>query len=270
MSRNVLAFFFFMTLVARISQADAGFLMKATAKVLNGDSNTQLDFDSRQAQTIVAANSHADFGGTSAAADAWTAANGLHARSSLVAAEPTSANLLAWANSEWDDTLFLKRNTTDVLSGRFIVSIHLGGTVDFEPPFPTQWLYVGTQLGPGSGLVSYGLNGKYDEFFQFAIDNPLSPGSPFSWDALNGLSLKFSLTAMVGNGRYDGYVLSGLTDFTASIANVAYIGANGQPDPSVTITSASGTIYEIPEPSGWLLAMAGVASIAAYRRPRFG
>jgi len=134
------------------------------------------------------------------------------------------------------------------------------GLIDFQPPFPSQWLTFGVFFGNSGSGIGLGFNGPYDQSYS---TNSLN----HTWNAAEGLALKFQLIGYAFNSPT---VLSSLTDFSggAQITNIALLGPNGQPDPTVTITSSSGVVYNVPEPHTFLLVAGLLSAAALFQRMR--
>jgi hypothetical protein len=207
-------------------------------------------------------------GGTTAVADNAAEFNSVHLKMSGGGASPINPPIQVAGGAEWNDSLFFKRNGVDVLSGVVEVTAHVDGNIiaqglGDEPILPSNvWISFSAYVGLGGGGYAYGGTGMFENV-------TTTQSLPTSWTAAVGIPIKVSIYGYVQNGEAPSSIVADFSS-TAQIVDVAYLGPDGQPDSSVTVTSASGIVYGVPEPSGWLLAIAGIANIVWYRRPRFG
>jgi hypothetical protein len=236
------------------------FSLESTARIVRSDPNTDLDQDAQSGQSPVSASADASEGGTMATADSSAAFNDLHVRAYSAATNFTSTRLLAIATAEWNDRLYFERNGQPVSSGSIVITFHTKGVIDFQPPHATQYLSISLSLNGSGGGIALGQNGAYDQHFDRIFGQR-------TWSAVDGLAMRFSMSANAGNASN---ILTALTDFSAGsrITNISLLGPNGQPDPTVKITSSSGVIYAVPEPHTVALAVCLASMAALFRRPR--
>jgi hypothetical protein len=230
----------------------------ATARIYRGEPSVLTNEDIHTGQAPVSASVSLTDGWTAATANTTAGFNDLHVRSSSIATDLNSTKLTAISVADWNDRLFFKRNGQDITTGKIAVTVYVKGVIDFQPPISFSWLQFNVSLAGSGGGIGLVANGNYDQLFA------LSPQSK-SWNASDGLALDFQL---VGTAVNNAPALSALTDFSAGsrITNIALLGSNGQPDPTVNISSSSGVIYNVPEPHAWLLAICSASAAVVPRR----
>ncbi len=77
----------------------------------------------------------------------------------------------------------------------------------------------------------------------------------YTGDLSQGLNVSLQLLLGAGNNSFMPSISQADFASTARITRVVFLTPEGQPDPSVNITSASGTLYGVPEPSTGALAV---------------
>jgi hypothetical protein len=268
MTRSISAFIMIALAFLCAQRSQAGYSARATAGLYYHDTSTPFDQDAHTAQAPVSVNLAASIGGTMATANNAAEFNRVHVKMASIGTSASNTPIQVSGGAEWSDSLFFKRNGADVLSGIVAVSGHVDGTIDAqglgsEPVLPSNvWIIFDVGVDRGGSGYAYAGSGTFDSFHT-------SQSLPTSWTAANGLPITVSIYGFVADSEWLSSVVADFSS-TAQIVDVAYLGPDGKPDPSVKITSASGFVYGVPEPSGWLLAIAGIASIVWHRRPRFG
>jgi hypothetical protein len=100
--------------------------------------------------------------------------------------------------------------------------------------------------GSSVGELNFHDNGTFDETLEVSAASGLSSGS---------VPVQLQLRVGAGNIGFEPMTAESNFSSTARITSVVYLTPEGLPDRSVTITSASGTVYGIPEPTCGTLAV---------------
>lgn len=90
----------------------------------------------------------------------------------------------------------------------------------------------------------------------------------YTGDLSQGLNVSLQLLLGAGNNSFSPSISQADFASTARITKVVYLTPEGQPDPSVNVTSASGTVYGVPEPSSGALALVGLVGAGGLFRRR--
>jgi hypothetical protein len=254
---NKLTIVLFLCICISVSRAEAQYSNTATTRIYRGDPRVLIDEDSHTGTAPVSATSSHFEGVTAATNDATAGFNDLHVRSSIVS-DSNAPEFLVTSLAEWKDQLFFRKNGQFISADNVRVTVHLQGNIDIQPPTLIQWGGFNVTLGNRGVGREFGFNGPYDDFY--------TSTQSASWNATEGLALTFRLSA---HPLTDANITSSLVDFStgARITNIEVIGPNGQPDPTVVITSSSGTSY-VPEPAALALLICGIGAICSSRLPR--
>lgn len=194
----------------------------------------------------VSSNVEISSGGSTATATAETGFNSTHVRSTVSASSPSSSPLSSDAVSGLEDGLSFFRNGQSLNTGALDISVQIRGMLDYQPPSTTtgQRMFYFLTVGIGHSTINVTSVGTYDQVFNIHLANPF-PGT------VGTLPLNIFMAAQT---RIDTGVVSAVSDFSARIERITYLRPDGSPDPTVVITSESGHIYGIPEPSSCLMA----------------
>jgi hypothetical protein len=203
--------------------------------------------DERSGQTPVSAMADYSSSGTTVMARASAGFNFLGARASGVASLPQFNSLLGgFGTATWRDTLFFHRVGGPVTSGSVRVTADIDGLITELGDGAAASATLHLIAGSSSGELSFGDSGTVNETLGVIV-----PESSF----LGGLPVQLQLRVGAGNQSLDPSTAESNFSSTARITSVAYLTPEGQPDTSVTITSASGVVYGIPEPTSGALAV---------------
>jgi hypothetical protein len=204
-------------------------------------------------------------GTTEASAFAMVEPNNVAFKASSVGSGSSNPLLRSYVDAYWQDTAFFSRNGVDVLSGSVRVKAYVTGKVESEgltlDPFTqidvTVYFQAGTEFG-GGGIAMVGAG----QIIDYPVDGW---NGTRTWTAADGVGLQLGFSAYVQNESGPSSVSA---EFTARILSVAYVNANGVPDPSVTVRTASGLVYSVPECSSWMTAIAGMTYLFGFRKQR--
>jgi hypothetical protein len=233
----------------------------ATTRIARSSNNALISQDSHTDTVPVSATVSDTEGGTTAKSDASAGFNDLHVRASTVGTNSSSTQLTTTAIAQWNDHLFFRRGGQNITSGNIAMTVHAKGSIDIEPPMISPWFSFNVGLGGGATGIGAGINGAYDQLYNL-------PAQSVTWNATDGLPMTFALAALVGNTTT---TLSAVVDFSAGaqITSIALLDSHGLPDPTVTITSASGIVYGVPEPEVFPLLLCALGLVQLRRvRPR--
>jgi hypothetical protein len=194
--------------------------------------------------------------------------------------------LASGASVEIVDTLYYLRSLSAVMRGAIRIGIHFNGTVHqtADASVLAQVTLDGSNAGsvtdefPYQSFISLNYSDRDSEIVAFpgtirrnaSIDIPILLLRQSGIDGLHsGLTLEYSLTVGAGGG---GEISSATADFTRSATfRVEYYDENGELDPSVTFSAASGIDYTaVPEPNAFALSGLAITCLGAlFMRRRY-
>ena len=161
------------------------------------------------------------------------------------------------ASATWDDSLIFERNGLPITSGSVRVSADTDGMISLSGEGAGARATLNLSAGGSSKEVSFTDNGSYQDTLRL-----IETGE---WDAADGLPIKLQLFLGGGNNWFAPSTSEVDFSSTATITSVVYLTPDGQPDPSVTVTSASGVVYGVPEPTCGALAIVCLCSAGGAR-----
>ena len=190
----------------------------------------------------MAAEAELTIGGTTARALATSDFNKLGAFARVVASLPELNETMGGAaTATWQDSLFFEQHGVRITSGIVRVSADIDGTISLSGDGAGARATLNLSAGGLSKEISYTESGSYQDTLRLVETG--------DWDPLEGLPVKLQLFLGGGNNSFSPSTSEVDFSSTATITSVVYLTPDGQPDPSVTITSASGVVYGVPEPT---------------------
>ncbi len=236
--------------------------LDASAEAFNaGEGMTPRQGNHVSGNDFVAAEAELTIGGTTARALATSDFNKLGAFARVVASLPELNDMMGGAaTATWQDSLFFERDGVRITSGSVRVSADIDGTISLSGEGAGARATLNLSAGGLTKEVSFTESGSHQDTLRI-----IETGA---WDALEGLPVKLQLFLGGGNNSFSPSTTEVDFSSTATITSVVYLTPEGQPDSSVTIISASGTVYGVPEPTCGALAVVCLCSAGGRFRRR--
>lgn len=255
---------FIIALLLLFNQRSLAVTLATISAEISGDITQPFPQDSDSGPSSAVSQLSRTVGTTEANAFALVEPNSVNIKLSSVGSGSSNPVLRSKVTALWQDTVFFTRNGVNVLSGSVRVKARMTGKIESEgltiDPNTFTDINVSFQAGTEFGGAGVLMNkaGHYDQTAD-------GWNGTKSWTAADGVDLRLFFSAYVQN---ESGLSSVSADFTARILSVAYVNTSGVPDPSVTVRSASGLVYSVPECSSWMTAIGGVTYVLGFRKKR--
>jgi hypothetical protein len=219
--------------------------------VETGEGIAVLEIDNAASVTLIGADAEVSttHGGVTVTAIAGAGPNQLTGYVHVAATHPEFNSFVGGlTESNWTETLFFDVRGERVDSGSVLLEANFDGHISLS----------GEGAGARATMILYG--GEFREATaQVGVAQSGSVNSSvaviYTGELSLGLPVELQLLLSAGNNSFSPSISDANFQSTAKITKVAFLTPQGEPDPSVNVTSASGIVYGVPEPSGGALAV---------------
>jgi hypothetical protein len=226
-----------------------------------GEGMTPIQSNQNDGTKFQIAEAELTIGGTTAHATATGDFNKLGASAEVTASLPELNETMGGAaGATWQDSLIFERDGKPITSGTVRVSADIDGTISLSGEGAGARATLNLNAGGASKEVNFTDAGSYQDTVRLIATG--------DWSELNYLPVQLQLFLGGGNRTFDPSTSTVDFSSTAKITSVVYLTPDGQPDPTVTITSASGVVYGVPEPTCGALAVMCLCTAAGRFRRR--